>query len=144
MRVHDILDSKGRTVVTIDSGATVDAVVRELSARKIGFLIVTDQNGSIVGVLSERDVVQRCLAQHRSSSATTAAEIMTHRSQLVTANEEDEVGAIMSMMTQRKVRHLPVFKGENVTGLISIGDVIKFILEEKNEEIRALTDYVSR
>ena len=73
-----------------------------------------------------------------------ASEIMTPKANLITASEEDDIESIMTKMTDNKIRHLPIFQGEQLVGLISIGDVIKFILEEKNEEIKSLIDYVSR
>ncbi len=144
MKVKDILDSKGRKLFSVPDHSTVEQVVGELAANKIGFLVVTNAGGAVAGVISERDVVHRCMSVKKDPSRTTAAEIMTPRAQLFTATETDDIEKIMTTMTEKKIRHLPIFTGDTLVGLISIGDVIKFILEEKNEEIKSLMDYVSR
>ena len=144
MKVKDILNSKGRKIFAVAEHATVEHVVAELSTNKIGFLIVNDNAGAMTGVVSERDVVHRCLSLKKDPTQLKASDIMTPKSTLVTALEDDEIETIMTIMTEKKIRHLPVFSGEQLVGLISIGDVIKFILEEKNEAIKTLMDYVSR
>lgn len=143
MKVKDILDSKGRKIFTVDEGATVEQVVSELATNKIGFLIVKNASGKVAGVISERDVVHRCMSTKNDSALMKANEIMTPKSNLITATEEDEIESIMTTMTEKKIRHLPIFHSDDIVGLISIGDVIKFILEEKNEEIKTLREYVS-
>jgi CBS domain-containing protein len=144
MKVKDILNSKGRKLFSVNEHSTVESVVAELAANKIGFLIVKDGSNGVAGVISERDIVHRCMNAKKDPAATTAKEIMTPRAQLITAGEEHEIDEVMVMMTQKKIRHLPVFQGTELTGLISIGDVIKIILDDKNEEIKTLMDYVSR
>ncbi|MFA6455847.1 MAG: CBS domain-containing protein [Bacteroidota bacterium] len=144
MKVKDILDSKGRKVFTVKESATVEHIVSQLATNKVGFLVVMNDIGEVSGVISERDVVHRCMSVKQDPTHLKASEIMTPRTALSVAAEEDEIESIMATMTDKKIRHLPIFKGEELTGLISIGDVIKFILEEKNEEIKSLMDYVSR
>ena len=144
MKVKDILDSKGRKIFSVADNATVEQVVTELTTNKIGFLVVKNSSGIVVGVISERDVVHRCMSVKKDPAQLKATDIMTQKSALLTASENDEIETIMSTMTEKKIRHLPVFTGEQMVGLISIGDVIKFILEEKNEAIKSLMDYVSR
>lgn len=144
MKVSAILNSKGRSVHSVVTDATVAQIITELSANKIGFLVVIDMNGELAGVISERDIVHRCMGAQKDPSATAANEIMTPLNRLVTAVETDDIGHIMSVMTERKVRHVPILKDGAVVGIVSIGDVIKYILEEKNEEIRSLMEYVSR
>lgn len=144
MKVKDILDSKGRKIFTVVEDNTVEEVVTALATNKIGFLVVLDGSGSVAGVISERDVVHRCMSAKKDPAAVKAKDIMTPRSVLLTATEGDDIESIMTTMTEKKIRHLPIFNNNSVVGLISIGDVIKFILEEKNEEIKSLMDYVSR
>ncbi len=144
MKVKDILDSKGRTLFTISEEKTVDDVVAMLATNKVGFLIVVNSSGNVAGVISERDVVHRCMSTKSDPLRMKAGDIMTPKDKLFTATENDDIESIMSTMTEKKIRHLPIFQGDKLTGLISIGDVIKFILEEKNEEIKSLMDYVSR
>ncbi|NUN69020.1 MAG: CBS domain-containing protein [Bacteroidetes bacterium] len=144
MKVKDILDSKGRAVLTVTAETTVERIVQLLSSKKIGFLIVTEHDGTLAGVISERDIVHRYLATGRTAASVTAAEIMTPAGTVVTTLESDNIEHVMKVMTERKVRHLPVVTDGVPAGVISIGDVIKYILEEKNEEIRSLMEYVSR
>lgn len=144
MKVKDILDSKGRKIFTVAEDASVGTVVSELVTNKIGFLVVKNGSGDVAGVISERDVVHRCMSAHKDPAQMKASDIMTPKSVLFTASEGDEIESIMTTMTEKKIRHLPIFQEEKLVGLISIGDVIKFILEEKNEEIKSLMDYVSR
>jgi len=144
MKVKDILASKGRKLFSVAEHDTVDDVVTALATNKVGFLIVMNTSGNVSGVISERDIVHRCMSMKKDSGQMKASDIMTPKSDLITASEEDEIERIMTTMTEKKIRHLPVFQGDKVVGLISIGDVIKFILEEKNEAIKSLMDYVSR
>ncbi len=144
MKVKDILNSKGRKLFSVLEDATVETIVTELAMNKIGFLIVRNGANAVAGVISERDIVHRCMSAKKDPSVVTAKEIMTSREKLVTANEDQEIDEVMTMMTEKKIRHLPVFQGEELTGLISIGDVIKIMLDDKNEEIKTLMDYVSK
>jgi CBS domain-containing protein len=144
MKVKDILNSKGRKIFSVTAESTVEQVVGELAANKVGFLIVMDPSGSLAGVISERDVVHRCMSMKKDPTALSAGEIMTPRTKLFTAVENDDLQHIMSTMTEKKIRHLPILQDDMVVGIISIGDVIKYILEEKDEAIRSLTEYVSR
>lgn len=144
MKVNDILDSKGRTVLTVTADTTVQQIIALLSSKKIGFLIVTDHEGKLAGVISERDIVHRFLSANRPAALVTAADIMTPDANVVTAQESDNIEHVMKVMTERKVRHLPVITEGMPAGVISIGDVIKFILEDKDEAIRSLMDYVSK
>ncbi|MBP6672882.1 MAG: CBS domain-containing protein [Bacteroidetes bacterium] len=144
MKVKDILNSKGRSLFSVTEDSTIENTVAALAANKIGFLIVKDGSNAITGVISERDIVHRCMSAKKDPRTVTAKEIMTLREHLVTANEDQEIDEIMTLMTEKKIRHLPVFQGKELTGLISIGDVVKIILDDKNEEIKTLMDYVSR
>ncbi len=144
MKVTVILTSKGQTVHSVNAEATIADCINVLSSNRIGFLIVTDRNGGLAGVISERDIVHRCVGGRGNPEMMKANEIMTPAASLVTANEQADIGHIMTVMTERKVRHVPILRDGTVIGVVSIGDVIKYILEEKNDEIRSLMEYVSR
>jgi CBS domain-containing protein len=141
MKAKDILASKGRVIFTIKENETVQDVVAKLVTNKIGFLVVFDSADNVSGVISERDVVNKCIHHHKNPSQMKAVEIMTTRENLISATEEDDIEKLMSTITEKKIRHLPVFKENQLTGIISIGDVIKFILLAKDEEIKTLTHY---
>ena len=141
MKAKDILASKGIVLYTIQESESVQDVVAKLATNKIGFLVVYNPAEDVVGVISERDVVHKCLHHHKDPARQKANEIMTKRDELISAAEDDDIEKIMNIMTEKKIRHLPVFKDNQLTGIISIGDVIKFILLAKNDEIKTLTEY---
>jgi CBS domain-containing protein len=141
MKAKDILASKGHVVYTVKETETVLDVITKLVNNKIGFLVVFDSAEDVTGVISERDVVHKCIHHHKDPALVTAVEIMTKRDDLISAAEDDDIEKIMNTMTAKKIRHLPVFRDDELTGIISIGDVIKFILLAKNDEIRTLTEY---
>lgn len=141
MKAKDILASKGHVIYTVRENESVQDVVSKLVNNKIGFLIVFDSADDVIGVISERDVVNKCIHHQKHPSQMKAFEIMTRRDDLIFAVEDDDIEKIMNIITAKKIRHLPVFKEDQLTGIISIGDVIKFILEAKNDEIKVLTDY---
>ncbi len=141
MKAKDILSSKGRVVFTVKESETVQDVVAKLVNNKIGFLVVFDTADDVTGVISERDVVHKCIHLHKDPTQMKAVDIMTKRDDLISASEDDDIEKIMNIITSKKIRHLPVFREDQLTGIISIGDVIKFILEAKNDEIKTLTEY---
>ncbi len=143
MTAKEILDAKGRKVISIKEHATVYEVVVALVTNKIGLLVVNDNKDEIIGVLSERDIVQKCILPKKDPMKLKANEIMTPKEKIIAAAESDDVQVLMNTMTQKKIRHLPIFKGKELSGIISIGDIIKNLLEQKDYEIRTLIDYIS-
>jgi len=140
MNVTAILSSKGASVVTIEPTATLADATARLAEKRIGALVVTGAEGRVVGILSERDVV-RAIAQGGAGAMQTAlSEVMTRK--VVTCKASDTITSIMEQMTQGKFRHLPVVEGEKLTGIISIGDVVKHRLWEMEQEQNALRDYI--
>lgn len=143
MKAKDILSTKGNTVLSIQEDASVQQAVAELSSRKIGFLVVKSAAGDVTGVMSERDVINKCVNAKSDPGKTLVKDIMTPKDKVILGFEEDEIQSIMNTMTEKKIRHLPIFSGNQITGIISIGDVIKVLLESKDKEIQALSAYVS-
>lgn len=143
MKAKDILQSKGGDIISISDSSTVSQAVSILSQRKIGLLIVNGTAGAFAGVLSERDVVQKCVNEKKDAGQMTVGEIMTPKDHVKTGTEDEEVEQIMNTMTESKIRHLPIFSGDQLKGIISIGDVIKTILQAKDDEIKTLSSYVS-
>ena len=142
MKVATILQAKGNAVVTTHPNRKVGALVARLNAEHIGAMIVID-NDIIVGIVSERDIVQ-ALAAHRSEVMDLAVhEIMS--SSVITCTSEDTIKKVMQVMTERRVRHLPVLDGGALAGIISIGDVVKNRLENLELEASVLRDaYIAR
>ncbi|MGH6932927.1 MAG: CBS domain-containing protein, partial [Dongiaceae bacterium] len=128
MLVRNILDTKGNRVVTAQPGATIAAVSGLLSENRIGAVLVTDESGGIVGVLSERDIVNG-LARHGAAVTNlTGADLMTRN--VHTCRPGDTIAEIMAAMTERHIRHLPVQDDDRLAGMISIGDEVKYRLDE--------------
>ena len=139
MKIAEILRAKGRAVASIHPDQTVASAVREMKQRSVGALVVSRDRTHLVGIVSERDVV-RALADDRAVLDRRVAEIMTE--QVVTCTPEQTVTDAMALMTHRRHRHLPVLEGDEVAGIVSIGDLVKARLDELELESRVLRDAV--
>jgi CBS domain-containing protein len=138
MLVADILHHKGNEIVTIAATATVEAAAKMLTDKRIGALVVRDRLGRLAGIFSERDVAA-ALAHHGAAARSmSVGELMT--TDVITCKPGDAVRDIMALITQRRIRHLPVVEGERLVGLVSIGDVLKSRLDEKEHEVQVLRD----
>jgi CBS domain-containing protein len=139
MTIAAILQSKGSEVLTIDSGASVRDAVALLAERKIGALPVL-RGSEVAGVMSERDVIY-CL---RSDGAAvldwTVARIMT--APAITVTPETEILSALSLMTRRRIRHLPVVEKDRLIGLVSIGDLVKYRMDRIEAEAAAMLNYI--
>lgn len=138
--VKQLLEAKGHDVWSISPDASVYEAIKMMADKEIGALVVK-RGDTLVGVLSERDYARKVVLQGRSSMDTKISEIMTSR--VAYAKPEQSVEECMAMMTDKRVRHLPVMDGEKVLGLISIGDLVKAIIEEQQHTIRQLEQYIS-
>jgi CBS domain-containing protein len=139
MTVRAILDSKGHQIQSVEPEAKLSAAIKILGERKIGAVLVMSR-GSIDGILSERDIV-RALGERGASVLDEAvSEVMTRK--VVSCRQNDTVAAIMETMTTGKFRHLPVVEDERVVGLISIGDIVKWRVQEYENEQEALRQYI--
>ena len=141
MHVAAILKDKGRSVETIGPEATVMDVATRLSAKRIGSIVVTRMDGGIAGIISERDVI-RVVAGHGAGALDwPVTEAMTHS--VMTCRESDTVDTLMSIMTTRRFRHLPVVEGGRLVGIVSIGDVVKHRVAEVEFEATVMRDYIT-
>jgi len=139
MTVRAILDTKGRQVECVEPETTLADAAKRLAERKIGAVLVLS-NARMEGILSERDIV-RALGQRGADVLTEpVSSVMTRR--VVSCKPQDTVASIMETMTNGKFRHLPVMEGGVVVGLISIGDVVKWRVQEYENEQEALRDYI--
>ena len=138
MRIAEVLRFKGKGVTTVRSVDTVEAAVRKLAEDRIGALVVTDRWGRLVGMFSERDVVQG-LARHGTGAlGYEVHELMA--TDVTTCGPADRIDEVMSVMTAHRVRHLPVMEAGSLVGIISIGDLVKYRLDEKEQEANVLRD----
>lgn len=142
MHVSQILSTKGNTVYSISPTASVGELTAELSARRVGALIVKDSSGALVGIVSERDVV-RGLARDSSVVNATVESIMTK--DVVSVGPDLDVADLTQVMTHKRIRHVPVIDDTGaLLGLISIGDVVKVRMDELETERAALVDYITQ
>ncbi len=138
MKISDILSHKGSEIVAILPSETLAAAAKKLAQHRIGSLVVRDRLGRIAGMLSERDIVN-AMAQHGGAAlAMTVNDAMTP--DVVTCRPSDTVREIMALITVRRVRHIPVCEGDKLLGIVSIGDVLKSRLDEKELELNMLRD----
>jgi len=141
MKVKQLLESKGKTVVSIEMGRSVEDALREMGSRKISALMVTDQSRS-VGIFTERDVVKCYLMfEGKSFKNITLKEAMT--TNLIVAQMDDDLNDIMAVMVEKNIRHLPVVGGGSVIGMLSIRDVIQTHVGKLTSEIHYLKDYIT-
>ncbi len=143
MKAEKILEGKGREVFSIHVDAIVSDALQEMSARNIGALIVLDGQQNVQGIVSERDVMRSCFRSQANVKGLAVKDVMTPRARLIVARSEDDVNDLMGVMTQNHIRHIPVVdEQDKVTGMISIGDIIKAMIKDKDFQIRHLKDYI--
>jgi len=131
--VKAILAAKGSDVVSVGSGATVIQALEIMAERNIGAILVKDAAGEIVGIFSERDFARKIIVKGRSCDGTTIGEIMTTK--IVFASPGMSIEECMNLMTGHKFRHLPVKEDGKIVGVISIGDVVKAMIQHKEKII---------
>ena len=139
--VKHLLDAKGRNVISIAPDASVFDAIKVMADESIGSLVVLDENGKLAGIVTERDYARKVIVMGRSSKDTRVAEIMT--TDVLTAAGDHTVNACMEIMTERKIRHLPVVADGRVIAMISIGDLVQAIIADQKEEIEHLEHYIS-
>jgi CBS domain-containing protein len=139
MTVRAILDTKGHQIMSVEPEAKLSTAVKMLGERKIGAVLVMSA-GRIEGILSERDIVRVLGERGATVLEEPVSTVMTRK--VVSCKQSDTVSGIMEMMTRGKFRHLPVVEGERVVGLISIGDVVKWRVQEYEHEQEALREYI--
>jgi CBS domain-containing protein len=138
--VAKVLEGKGSEVLTIDAEATVFEAIKRMVDANVGALLVTE-GGRVAGIVTERDYLRRVTIEGRTEEETPVREIMT--SPLVYVTPETSVEECMAVMTERRIRHLPVFaEGRDLVGIVSIGDVVKFKSAEQDFQIKFLTEYI--
>ena len=142
MDVASLLRTKGSSVATAPPEATITDIAAKLKQEKIGALVVSDDGVKVLGIISERDII-RGLADHGLDLLEKRAdELMT--AEVFTCTPNDTTADLMAVMTERRIRHIPVTEDGALCGIVSIGDVVKDRLDEIEREANALRDYVSK
>lgn len=139
--VKHLLDTKGRHIISISPDASVLDAITLMADKSIGSLLVMDSDENLLGIVTERDYARKVIVKGRSSRETRVSDIMTV--DVMTAAMDNRVDQCMELMSNRKIRHLPVVDGNRVIGLISIGDLVQAIIADQQEEIQHLEHYIS-
>ena len=140
MKVKDILQVKGDAVVSVSPDTIILDALSLMSKFNVGAVLVMD-NDKLVGVFTERDYARKIILKGRTSLDTYVSEIMSD--ELITVHPEESISECMVLMSDKRVRHLPVVQNDKVVGIISIGDVVKFIIEEQEVVIEHFKMYIS-
>ncbi len=141
MKVSDILQKKGITIISVTGGTSVLDALKIMSEKNIGALPVIDDE-KLTGIFSERDYARKVVLKGKASHDTLISDIMTPAPFTITA--EDSIETCMGIMSNKHIRHLPVVKEGKVTGMISIGDVVTAIIQSQKETIDHLKNYISQ
>jgi CBS domain-containing protein len=141
MRVVDILKAKGDSVIVVKPGDSIAAVARTLSEYRIGAVVVSDDALHVDGILSERDIVAALALHGPATLDMTAAQLMTHA--VYTVGLADGLDDMLRLMTERRIRHLPVIEAGALCGVVSIGDVVKRRIEHLEGEAHTLREFIT-
>ncbi|UXI67614.1 CBS domain-containing protein [Tahibacter amnicola] len=139
-QVKDLLQGKGREVFSVDPDQPVLAAIQAMADHHVGALLVM-QAGELVGIISERDYARKVILLGRSSAETPVWQIMS--SPVETVSGQHTVDACMRLCTDRRIRHLPVMDAGKVVGVVSIGDLVKAVIDEQAEELAQLQRYIA-
>jgi CBS domain-containing protein len=139
--VGTVLHRKGPQVWTIAPGAMVFEAIQMMADKNIGALLVTDGSGKLLGIVSERDYARKVILKGHSSKDTAVRDIMTCN--LITVTPKETVSDCMRLMTEKRIRHLPIMSGDKLAGLLSIGDLVKWIMAAQEMTIDQLEKYIT-
>ena len=139
-QLSEILDEKGHDALRIEAEASVFEAVKRMVEANVGSLLVT-VGGEITGIVTERDYLRHVALERRTDKGTAVREIMS--SPLIVVTPQTTVDECMALMTDRRIRHVPVVDGGEVVGIVSIGDVVKFKSKKQSFELQFLHDYIS-
>ena len=142
-KAKDLLKSKQKEVFTINSKAMVYDALKLMGEKEIGALMVTDEAGKYVGIITERDYARKVILKGKHSQETRVEEIMTPESKMYTVKPDTPVEDCMILITGKHIRHVPVYENDKYVGLISIGDVVKSIISEQEMLIDHLSNYIA-
>jgi CBS domain-containing protein len=141
MKVKEILKGKGTEVATVGAEETIYDAIKKLVEKNIGSLLVVDDKGAIAGIITERDILKECDKRFQSLDEIKVGDVMTKK--LIVASPDDDVDYVENIMTENRIRHLPIVSGENLEGIISIGDLVNVQRAQCKVENRYLKAYIS-
>ena len=141
MNIAQLLKAKGRAVTTARPNVKMLDIITSLATKRIGAIVIVGEKGELAGIISERDVIQALAKSGDGIFNDTASEHMTR--DVVTCQESTTIDEMMELMTQGRFRHVPVVEDGALVGIISIGDVVRSIIEDQEVHIQELTDYIT-
>ncbi len=142
MTVADILKQKSGKIYSIGSTAKLCDAIKDLNTYKIGAILVKNEDGTVAGILTERDILTKACPVNFQADKIPVSDMMTPRENLIIGTDTDTVSYVMHIMTDKKIRHLPIYSGEKLVGLISIGDVIKTVMDQSEAEVHMLKEHI--
>jgi CBS domain-containing protein len=142
VRIADLLRHKGSDVATVPPGISVAGLLEDLDRHNIGAMVVCDEAGTVVGIVSERDVVRKLHERGAELLNAPVSEIMT--TSVVTCEPTETVDSLASIMTERRIRHMPVVSDGRLLGIVSIGDVVKSRIQQLESDREQLESYIAR
>ena len=140
MILEQILRDKGGQVFSVAESATLKEAAELLDARKVGAMVILNEAGGLIGVISERDIVRTVARAGAEALESSVADSMTRT--VVTARPTESIEAAMERMTDRRIRHLPVVEGGRLIGVVSIGDLVKWRIAEATADVAAIRSYI--
>jgi CBS domain-containing protein len=142
MRVADVLRTKGSEVATVPPKVSVSGLLEDLARYNVGAMVVVDANGAVAGIVSERDVVRRLNERGAELLTAPVEEIMT--SPVVTCEPGEGIDNLAEIMTERRIRHMPVVEDNRLVGIVSIGDVVKSRIQQLESDREQLESYIAQ
>ena len=142
LKASDLLKGKAKQLWTILPDASVLDALKLMAEKEIGAVMVVDKKGNVVGIMSERDYARKIILKGKTSMKTSVKEIMTPAAKMYKVTPDTSVEDCMVLMTGKHIRHVPVFDGGKFVGVISIGDVVKATISQKDFLINNLSDYI--
>ena len=140
MKVKDLLEKKGTEIYSVSPNISVLEAISKMAELNIGALVVME-NDTLVGIISERDYRNKIILKGRTSKDTQVSQIMVDK--VICVEPTDNINLCMQLMTNKKIRHLPVLQNDSLVGVISIGDVVKAVIESQRNEIDSLRNYIA-
>jgi CBS domain-containing protein len=142
VRIADLLRHKGSDVATVPPGISVAGLLEDLARHNVGAMVVCDEGGTVVGIVSERDVVRKLHERGADLLHAPVSEIMT--TSVVTCEPTETVDSLASIMTERRIRHMPVVADGRLVGIVSIGDVVKSRIQQLESDREQLESYIAQ
>lgn len=143
MNLKQLLDQKDPVVFSIGENSSLCECIKMLNEKNIGALVVVNRENKICGIVTERDVLRLTYSSPVNVCSVLVKDAMTPRDKLVTAEETDLIPGIMETMTAKRIRHIPVLKDGEICGIVSIGDIVKFLLGMLMDENKQMKDYIA-